>query len=80
MDAGGESKGEARADFRAERKSHLQLQGGARAWMSERRNGLARGILNRLHVEGRSTDRPILNEVQICLGAKFNHGEFSATS
>ena len=46
--------------------------------MLERRNGLARGIYNRLHADGRFVDRAILNEVQYRLRAMLQHWGFSA--
>ena len=57
MGTGGEREDETWADFRAERDSRLQLQGGgARPCLLERRDGLTRGVRNRLALNGRFPD------------------------
>ena len=62
MDARGERKNGIWADFCTERDIRLQLQGkGARPWFLGRRNGLERGIYNRLSVDGRFPSCAILN-------------------
>ena len=48
-DEGCERKQEVRADLFSERRIKLRFQGvGGRLWILERRNGLARGLYNRL--------------------------------
>ena len=41
--------------------------------MLERRNGLARGMYNRLREDGRFVVRAILDESQYCLSAILSH-------
>ena len=54
MDEGGEWKNEAWADFCADRRIKLFFQCvGAHPWILERRNGLARGIYNRMMADDR---------------------------
>ena len=52
LDEGGEWKNDPWRDPRVERRIKLVFQGvGARPWILERRNGLARGIYNRLKAD-----------------------------
>ena len=61
MDEGGEWKHEVWADFCADRQIKLFSQGvGAHPWILERRNGLARGIYNRIRSDGRFSGKRIL--------------------
>ena len=79
MDEGGEWKNELRVDLCADRYTKLQFQGaGAHPWISERRNGLARGIYNRPKADGRYAGRQLLTEVQFCLTAMLSTNGFSA--
>ena len=65
FDEGGEQKHGIRADLCAERQVKLQFQGaGVHSWLLERRNGLARGIHNRLIEDDRLASGRILSEVQ----------------
>ena len=67
------------ADLRADRSCKLQFQGaGARPWISECRNGLARGIYNRLKAGGRYAGRQLIAEVQFCLITMLSTNGFSA--
>ena len=57
----------------------LPSQGeGDHPWFLWRRNGLARGIDNRLAADCRLASWSISNAVQLCLDATFGHGGFSA--
>ena len=47
---------------------------GAHSWMPGRRNGLPRGILNRVPADNRFFGRAISSGVQICLGATLKCG------
>ena len=79
MDRGGEWKHEIWTNLRAERRIRLQLQGArARPWLLERRNGIARGMDNRLVGGGRFSGKRILSEVQWCLGTLIFAGGFPA--
>ena len=79
MDVGGEWKNEIWTDLRSERRMELQFSGvGARPWIPERRNGLARRIYNRLVADGRSWGKQILSEVQWRLNALISAGGYSA--
>ena len=51
---------------------------GAHPWILERRNGLARGIYNRLHAEKFYSGAQILSEVQWCLNTMVSASGFSA--
>ena len=54
MGEGGEWENDSWVDLRTDRHIKLQHQGvGARPWILERQNGLARGIHNRVHADGR---------------------------
>ena len=65
MDEGGEWKNEVRTDYCPERRIKLLFHGvGAHRWLLERRNGLARGIYNRLVEDDRFSIEKILGEVQ----------------
>ena len=46
--------------------------------MIERRDGLPRGIYNRLKEDDKPTGREILSEIQRCLNALISAGSFSA--
>ena len=60
MDDGGLLANEVWADFWDERYDHFHIKGyGARPWILGRRDGLARGIVNRLREDGRMMDRKI---------------------
>ena len=79
MVGGGEWKNEIRTDFCSEGRIKLHFQGvGAHPWLLERRNGLARGIYNRLVEDGRFLSKTFLSEVQWCLNAMLSSGGFSA--
>ena len=79
LDEGGEWKNEIWLDLCSDRRVKLQFQGvGAHPWMLERRNGLARGIYNRIREGGRFSGRQILSEVQWRLNALISAGGFSA--
>ena len=57
MDERGEWKHGISADLRPERRIELQFRGaGAQPWLLERRNGIARGIYNRLVFNLQQTD------------------------
>ena len=51
---------------------------GARPWVLERRNVLARGNYNRLIADGRNTERQILAEAQWRLKTAISANGFSA--
>ena len=51
---------------------------GAHPWLLERRNGLARGIFNRLIEDDRFPSGQILGEVQRCLNSMLASSGFSA--
>ena len=53
----------------AERNSYQQFR------TKGRTHGLARGIFNRLHADGRLTDRAILNETQFRLDTRWSLGQ-----
>ena len=73
MVEGGEWENEIWTDSRAERRTKLQFQGvGAHPWLLGRRNGLARGIYNRLVEGDRFTDKTIFSEVQWCLNSMLS--------
>ena len=80
MDEGGEWKNDLWVDLRADRHIKLQHQGvGAHTpWISERRDGLVRGIYNRMHAEGRYAGRRLISEVQFCLNTMPSTNGFSA--
>ena len=52
---------------------------GAHPWILERRNGLVRGIFNRLREDDRFSGERILAEVQRRLNTRISGGEFSAS-
>ena len=77
MDSGGEWMREVGAGLRSERNSRLQFQGkDAHPWMLGRRNGLARGIYNKLHEDGHFAGRVIFNDAHYCLNAMLNQMAF----
>ena len=79
MDEGGEWKNEVWMDYCSDRRIKLIFQGvGAHPWLLERRNGLARGIYNRLIEDDRFSSGRILSEVQWCLNTMLSAGGFSA--
>ena len=79
MDGGGEWENEVWADYCTERRIKLLFQGvGAHPWLLERRNGLARGIYNRLVEDDRFSSEKILGEVQWCLNTVLSTSGFSA--
>ena len=51
---------------------------GARPWLPERRDGLARGIYDLLLAGDRVASKQFLNEVQYCLGALSGARGYSA--
>ena len=51
---------------------------GAHAWILERRNGLARGISNRLREDDRFSGKQILAEALWCLNTLISRSGFSA--
>ena len=51
---------------------------GAHPWISQRRNGLARGIYNRMHADGRFAGRQLIPEVHFCLNTVLSTNGFSA--
>ena len=62
-----------------ERRIKLVFQGvGAHPWISERRNGLARGIYNRLKEDSFYTGAQILSEMQWCLNTLVSASGYSA--
>ena len=62
-----------------ERRIQLVLQGvGAHPWILERRNGLARGIHNRLKAGRYYTGPQTLAEAQRCLDNLVSAGGYSA--
>ena len=66
-------------DYCSERCIKLLFQGaGAHPWLLERRNGLARGIYNRLVEDDRFSSEEILGEVQWRLNAMLSTSGFSA--
>ena len=79
MDEGGERKNEVWADYCTERRIKLLFQGvGAHPWLLGRRNGLARGIYNRLVEDDRFSSEEILGEVQWRLNTMLATSGFSA--
>ena len=67
------------ADLRSGRRITLRIRGvGARPWIARRRNGLARGIYNRLVAEGRFCGKQILAEVQWRPDTLIPGGAYSA--
>ena len=79
MDEGGEWRHEVWTELRSERRIKLLLQGvGAHPWILERRNGLARGIYNRLEEDDRFPGGQILAEAQWCLNTLISGGGFLA--
>ena len=79
MDEGGEWENEVRADYCSERRIKLFFQGvGEHPCLWERRNGLARGIYNRLIEDDRFSSGEILGEVQWCLNAMLSSSGISA--
>ena len=61
MDEGGERRNELWTELRSERRRKLLFQGfGARPWILERRNGLARGVYSRLREDDRCSGAQIL--------------------
>ena len=65
MDEGGDWKNASRTDLLSESRIKLLVQGvGARPWIFERQNGLARGGYNRLKGDDRFSRRRILAEVR----------------
>ena len=76
---GGEWKNEAWTDFCSDRRIKLFFQGvGAHPWTLERRNGLARGIYNRIMADGRYSGKQVLAEVQWCLDSMVSSSGYSA--
>ena len=72
---GGEWENELWAELRSGRRIKLLFQGvGAHRWLLERRNGLARGIYNRLKEDNRFPGKQILAEVQVCLNTFISGG------
>ena len=68
LDGGGGRKNDLWRDLCVERRIKLVFQGvGAHPWILERRNGLARGIYNRLQADRYNAGSQILTEVQWCL-------------
>ena len=62
-----------------ERRIKLVFQGvGAHPWILERRNGLARGIYNRLEENRHYPGPQILSEVQWCLNTLVSASGYSA--
>ena len=81
MDEGGEWKNDLWVDFCADRYVKLLFQGvGAHPWILERRNGLARGIYNRMISDGRFSGRQLITEVQFCLNAMVSTSGFPHTN
>ena len=79
MDEGGGWKHEALADLCSERAIKVQFRGvGARPWILERRNGLARCTFNRLAADGRSSGKQVISKVQCCLNTLISGGGYSA--
>ena len=79
MDEGGEWKNEVWADFCTGRRIKLFSQGaGARPWILERRNGLARGIYNRMMADGRFSGKQVLTGAQWCLNTLISASGHSA--
>ena len=79
MDEGEEWKNELWPELRPERRIELLVQGvGAHPWILACRNGLARGIYNRLEEDDRFSGTQILAEVQWRLNALISGGGFSA--
>ena len=79
LDEGGEWKNDLWRDLCVERRIKLVFQGvGAHPWISERRNGLARGIYNRLKEDRHYTGPQILTEVQWCLNTLVSASGYSA--
>ena len=79
MDEGGEWENDLWVDLRTDRYIELQYQGvGAHPWISERRDGLARGIHNRMHADGRYACGQLISEVQFCVNAMLSTNGFSA--
>ena len=68
MDKGGEEQNEVWADYCSEQRNEPRPRGaGAQTWILGRRNGLARGIYNRLIADDWRTGRQILAGAQWCL-------------
>ena len=66
------------AHLRSGRDIRLQSQGrGALPWKLERREGLAHSVY-KLHEDGRSVDKAILNEAQYCCNAALRPAGFPA--
>ena len=79
MDEGGGWKNEVWTDFCAGRRIKLFFQGvGDHPWILERRNGLARGIYNRMMADGRFSGKQVLTEVQWRLNALISASGYSA--
>ena len=57
----------------------MQYQGaGAHPWISEARNGLARGIYNRMNADGLYAGRQLITEAQFCMNTMLSTNGFSA--
>ena len=66
-------------DFCSERRIKLLFQSvGAHPWLLECRNGLVRGIYNRLVEDDSLSSDEILGEAQWCLNLRLSTGRFSA--
>ena len=79
MDEGGEWKNEIWTDYCSDRRIKSVSQGvGAHPWLLGRRNGLARGIYNRLIEDDRFSRSRILSEVQWRLNTMLSASGFSA--
>ena len=80
MEGGEKWENEARADLLSEWRIKLELLGvGAHPWLLGRRNGLARGIYDRLVANDRVSGKQILAEYQWCLDTLIFGGGFSAS-
>ena len=51
---------------------------GSHPWILERRNGLARGIYNRMKADGRYAGWQLITEIQFCLNTMLASNGFSA--
>ena len=79
MDEGGEWENDLRVDLCADRYIKLQYRGaGSHPWILERRNGLKRGIYNRVKADGRYAGRQPITEIQFCLNAMLASNGFAA--
>ena len=79
IDEGREGKNEIWTYLCRERLIEFQFQGvGAHPWLSDRRNGLARGIYDRVNGNYRFSSGQILWEVQWCLNTMISASGFSA--